>query len=107
MWVNLTLRNDSLSQSRHNKERLYASGNTWVKQLCCLAHCQEVSRCRTRGESEECIQLMKHATKGFHPAFETQSRYHQKCKTGVSLVHRKGMNANIANLVLAVSLKMN
>ena len=47
-------------------------GSKW---LGCHAGYQEVSRCHTRGESEE--PIVKHVRERFHPGFETQRRYHQ------------------------------
>ena len=45
---------------------------------------QEVSRCHTRGESQE-WHAGKKAYKQVHPGFETQGTHHQKSKTGVSV----------------------
>ena len=44
-----------------------------LKQLRHHAGYQKVSRCRTRGESEESFAMnaMKHTSKGIHPGFET------------------------------------
>ena len=48
---------------------------------------QEVSRCSTRGESEESIACKW----TIHPGFEIQGRSHQKSKTGVSLATQIGL----------------
>ena len=52
------------------------------KRLSCPADHQEVSRCCTRGESEESIAWRQKAHKqGIHLGFESQGRRHQKSKT--------------------------
>ena len=60
-------------------------GNT----MGCYSGCQEVSRCCTRGESEEQCADRKDLVS--HPGFETQNRCHQKSKTGVPVAHKKDM----------------
>ena len=46
---------------------------------------QEISRCCSRGESEESIAVCDKARKpGIHHSFEMRNRRHQKSKTGVS-----------------------
>ena len=57
---------------------------TWRKQFSCNAGCQEVSRCHTRGESEDSVAHRRRSTqtRGSKPGFETQGRCHQKSKTG-------------------------
>ena len=57
---------------------------TWRKQFSCHAGCQEVSRCHTRGESEDSVAHRRRSTqtRGSKPGFETQGRCHQKSKTG-------------------------
>ena len=57
------------------------------KLLGCNAGCQEVSRCRTRSESEDSIAGRRG---NMHPGFETQGRHHQKSQTGVPVVPRIG-----------------
>ena len=55
--------------------------------------CQEVSRCHTRGESRGMCNMYttaKHEN-AVHSGFETQSRRHQKSKTGVSVAHKKDL----------------
>ena len=52
------------------------------KGIDCHADRQEISRCRTKGESEESI-VRKRET---HPGFETQASPHQ----GFQLPHKKG-----------------
>ena len=48
---------------------------------------QEVSRCDTRGESEEPIACRS----GIHPGFQAQDRRHKKSKTGVLVAPHKGL----------------
>ena len=43
-----------------------------MKQLSYRAGCQEVSMCRSRDESEESAEEMKHSSEWIHPGFETQ-----------------------------------
>ena len=52
---------------------------------------KKVSRCRTRGESEDSIvhKWQRHASEGIHPGFKTQGRHHQNSKTGVSVAPEK------------------
>ena len=50
------------------------------KMLGYHASCQEVSRCRTRGESEESIACRRG---NVHSGFDTRGRHHQKSQTGV------------------------
>ena len=57
----------------------------WKRRLGCHAGCQEVGRCRTRGESQGMCNT--YASTGF----ETQRRHHQKLKTGVSIAPQKGL----------------
>ena len=54
---------------------------------------QEVSSCRTRGESEEYITRRQQSMqeKGSIPGFETQGRCLQKSKTGVTVASQKGL----------------
>ena len=59
------------------------------KRLGCHADLYTVSRCCTRGESED--HTSKKVCKGIHPGFETQGRHHQKSKTGVSVAPRRGL----------------
>ena len=62
------------------------------KRLGCHADTYTVSRCRTRGESQEFIaRRRKNTSEGSTPGFETQGRRHQKSKTGVSVVPPKGL----------------
>ena len=51
-------------------------------------YCQEVSRCRARGESEYTVARALQ-NEEIHPRFETQGRGHQKSKTGVSVAPKK------------------
>ena len=53
---------------------LYAS--MWIKRLGCLAGHQEVSRCRTKGESEESVAHRQQSKQGNPscPVSETQAR---------------------------------
>ena len=37
------------------------------------------------------MQVIKHASKGIHPAFETQDRGHQKSEIGVPVTPQKGL----------------
>ena len=55
-----------------------------LKRLGCHADLYTVSRCHTRGESED--HTSEEARKGIHPGFENQ-----KSKTGVSVAPRKGL----------------
>ena len=60
------------------------------KRLSCHADLYTVSRCCTRGESEDHTGE-KACRKGIHPGFETQGRHHQKSKTGVTVAPQKGL----------------
>ena len=35
------------------------------------------------------MQVMKYASEGIHPGFETLGRFHKKSKRGVSVAHKK------------------
>ena len=52
----------------------------------------EVGRCRTRGEYEECVTHTPppNANNAAHSGFETQRRHHQKSKSGASVARQKG-----------------
>ena len=54
---------------------------------------QEISRCHTRGKSQEYIAHMppSSANKAGHSGFETQRRHHQKSIAGVSVASQKGL----------------
>ena len=65
------------------------------------AACQMVSRCHTRGKSEESVACKW----GIHPGFETQCRHHQKSKTGVSVAPQKASNF-FFQIKLAIILKI-
>ena len=60
-----------------------------LKRLRCHADLCTVSRCHTRGESED-HKVRKYA-KGIHPGFETQGRHHPKSKTGILVAAQKGL----------------
>ena len=66
------------------------SASAASKRLGCHADLYTVSRCHTRGESEN--HTGKKARKGstLH-GFETQGRCQQKSKTGVSVAPQKGL----------------
>ena len=66
------------------------SPSAWITRSRCHAGCQEVSRCRTRGESEDSF-ADRHASKGIHPGFETQGSHHQRSKIEVSPAKQKGL----------------
>ena len=51
--------------------------------LGCHAGHQEISRCHTRGESDESI-VCRWWSEEIHPGFEIQGRCHQKSKQGIS-----------------------
>ena len=57
-------------------------------RLSCNAGHQEISRCHTRGESEDntCENACKQI---IHPGFEICGRRHKKSKTGVSFAQQK------------------
>ena len=64
-------------------------GSHWAKWNQCHKLIAEVSRCHTRGESEEFIACRWESTQVRDPpSFETQGRCHQKSKTGVSVKPR-------------------
>ena len=65
-------------------------GLEWLN--CHVCH-QEVSRCCTRGESEDSIACRQWSLQvwGIHPFFETQGRHHQKSKTGLLVASQKGL----------------
>ena len=71
----------------------YLYTGMWMKLLSCHAGYQGVSRCCTRGESEEylCTQVTKHVSEGIHPGFEIQGSHHQKSKTGISVALLNGL----------------
>ena len=66
------------------------SAGMWIEKAGCHADLYTVSRCCTRGESGD-HRGEKVPKKGIHPGFDTQGRYHQKSKTGVSVAPRKGL----------------
>ena len=92
-----------------------------LKQACgevtsCHAGHQEISRCYTRGKSQEYISHMPppSANKAGHSGFETQRRHHRKSIAGVSVATQKGLissktlkkktNINVICLQCVVSL---
>ena len=66
-----------------DEQYLYTSENMWMKQFDCPAGNQEVSRCRTRGESEESIHAGNEVriAERIRPGCETQVKCYQKSKT--------------------------
>ena len=75
------------SRSQSPFEVFSNTEETWKRRLGCHAGRQEVSRCRTRGESRETCNMYASA----HSGFETKRRCHQKSKTGVSVAPQKGL----------------
>ena len=62
------------------------------KRLSCHVSCQEASRCHLKWIwGIHCVQARKYASQGIQPSFETQGRYHQKSKTGLSVAPQKGL----------------
>ena len=58
----------------------------------CHAGCQEDSRCRTRGESQEFIACRPQNTQVRDPPWLwNPGKHHQKSKTGVSVAPQKGL----------------
>ena len=61
----------------------------------CHAGCQEVGRCRTRGECEQSVprrwwsKWARYGGGGSRPGIETQGRRDQKSKTGVAVASTK------------------
>ena len=60
-----------------------------MDQLGCHAGRQEVSRCRTRCESEESVTCRQQGTVEYNLALKPGADHHQKSKTGVSVVPEK------------------
>ena len=74
----------NIAQGNYAKLRVQVCGS---KRLDCCVGCQEVSRCHTRGESEESVACEQ----GIHNGFEPQGTCHQKSETGVLVDPQTGL----------------
>ena len=73
------------------------------KRLGCHADLYTISRCHTRGESDESVV---HRWGSMQAGFETQGRCHQKSKIGVSVAAQKGGLMSSKKCILKKSQNM-
>ena len=89
--INLAQENNknNIAFSANILNEIYVQPTEWYVLLVTelMKNDQEVSRCHTKGESEEPIAFRSE----IHPGFQAQDRRHKKSKTGVLVAPHKGL----------------